>query len=129
MAKSSPVDVQSEPLFNPTGGYASYIVPAAFILIVQQSLFMAIASLGGAVFEKGGRQDRRRRGGLRAVIGQGLAHLLFAAPGLVLYLIVLPHFYGFSTLGNPLDLLAMAIPFGAVGELSGAIRGGLVQTS
>lgn len=111
LARSSPVDVESEPLFNPTGGYASYIVPAAFLLIVQQSLFTGVASLGGAVFEKGGRESRRRRGGLRAVLGQGLAHLLLASPGLALYLIVLPHFYGFSTLGDPLDLLAMAVPF------------------
>ena len=27
-----------EPLFNPTGGYASYVVPAAFVLILQQTL-------------------------------------------------------------------------------------------
>ena len=27
-----------EPLYNPTGGYASYVVPAAFVLIIQQTL-------------------------------------------------------------------------------------------
>ena len=38
----------NQPLFNPTGGYASYIVPAAFLLILQQTLFMGVASLGAA---------------------------------------------------------------------------------
>jgi ABC-2 type transport system permease protein len=32
-------------------------------------------------------------------------------PGVALYLIILPRVYGFSTLGRPLDLLLMAIPF------------------
>ena len=42
----------------------------------------------------------------------GLApHLCLAAPGLALYLIILPRIYGFSTLGNPIELLLMAIPF------------------
>ena len=38
LAKSSPVEVLNQPLFNPTGGYASYVVPAAFVLILQQTL-------------------------------------------------------------------------------------------
>jgi ABC-2 type transport system permease protein len=111
LIKSSPVELLTEPLFNPTGGYASYVVPAAFVLILQQTLLMGSASLGGVAFEQGGREARRRRGGARAVIGQALAHLCLATPGLALYLIILPRVYGFSTLGRPLDLLLMAVPF------------------
>src|SRR3984957_16402965 len=47
---SSPIDFLSQPLFNPTGGYASYVVPAAFILILQQTLLLGVASLGGATY-------------------------------------------------------------------------------
>jgi ABC-2 type transport system permease protein len=111
LIRNSPVELVSEPLFNPTGGYASYIVPAAFVLILQQTLLMGSATLGGVAFEQGGREARRRRGGARAILGQGLAHLCLAMPGVALYLIILPRAYGFSTLGRPLDLLLMAIPF------------------
>ena len=111
LIRSSPVELLTEPLYNPTGGYASYVVPAAFILILQQTLFMGAATVGGVAFESGGRLARRSRGGVRALIGQALAHLFLAAPGLALYLIILPRVYGFSTLGSPLDLLLMAIPF------------------
>jgi ABC-2 type transport system permease protein len=111
LAKSSPVESLTEPLFNPTGGYASYVVPAAFILILQQTLFMGTASMGGAAFERGGRMARRARGSVGAMFGQALAHLCLAAPGLALYLVILPRVYGFSTLGRPLDLLLVAIPF------------------
>jgi ABC-2 type transport system permease protein len=111
LARSSPVEILSQPLFNPTGGYASYIVPAAFILILQQTLLMGSATLGGVAFEQGGLGGRRRRGTVAAVIGQGLAHLLLALPGFALYLVVLPHIYGFSTNGRVLDIFVLAIPF------------------
>jgi ABC-2 type transport system permease protein len=111
LIRSSPVELVSEPLFNPTGGYASYVVPAAFVLILQQSLLMGSASLGGVAFERAGREGRRRRGAPRAVIGQALAHLCLELPALALYLIILPRVYGFSTLGRPLDLFLMAAPF------------------
>ena len=39
LTKYSPVELLTEPL-NPTGGYASYVVPAAFVLILQQTLLM-----------------------------------------------------------------------------------------
>ena len=53
------------PLFNPTGGYASYVVPAAFVLILQQTLLIGAAMLGGVAFESGGST---------AQLGRGSAH-------------------------------------------------------
>ena len=49
LASASPVEILPVPLFNPTGGYASYIVPAAFILILQQTLLMGAAALGASI--------------------------------------------------------------------------------
>ena len=37
LASASPADILLQPIFNPVGGYASYIVPAAFVLILQQT--------------------------------------------------------------------------------------------
>jgi ABC-2 type transport system permease protein len=110
VTRASPVELLSQPLFNPTGGYASYVVPAAFILILQQTLFLGVASLGGVAYEQGGRLGSRRRTG-RAIFGQAVAHLCLAMPGLALYLIILPRIYGFSTLGNVVELFLFAIPF------------------
>jgi ABC-2 type transport system permease protein len=111
LVKSSPVEVLSQPLFNPTGGYASYIVPAAFVLILQQTVLMGSATIAGLAFQQGGAGARRRRGALAAVMGQGLAHLLLALPGAVLFLVVLPRVYGFTATSHVLDLLAMLVPF------------------
>jgi ABC-2 type transport system permease protein len=111
LVRSSPVELLSQPLFNPTGGYASYVVPAAFVLILQQTLFLGSATLGGVAFEQAGAEGRRRRAGARAILGQALAHLGLALPGVALYLIILPRLYGFSTLGRLIDLFLMVLPF------------------
>ncbi len=63
LVRTSPVESVSEPLFNPTGGYAAYVVPAAFVLILQQTLLLGVASIGGAAFESAGRAEPPAAGG------------------------------------------------------------------
>jgi ABC-2 type transport system permease protein len=111
IAAKSPARVLPVPLFNPTGGYASYVVPAAFVLILQQTLLMGAAMMGGVAFESGGRAAQLARGSGIAVVGQGLAHLIIYFPALLLYLVILPRIYGFSTLGRLPDLLLFATTF------------------
>jgi ABC-2 type transport system permease protein len=104
LASSSPADVLLQPIFNPVGGYASYIVPAAFVLILQQTLLIGAAMLTGSALTKAG-------GALAGVLGRGVAHLTIYLPALALYLIVLPRIYGFSTLGHLLQIFALATVF------------------
>src|ERR1700726_2089333 len=104
LASSSPADVLLQPIFNPVGGYASYVVPAAFVLILQQTLLIGAAMLTGTALAKGG-------GALAGVFGRGIAHLTIYLPALALYLIVLPRIYGFSTLGHLPQLFPLARGF------------------
>ena len=46
-ALRDPVPLLVRPLFNPTEGYASYVVPAVLVLILQQTLLIGIGLLGG----------------------------------------------------------------------------------
>ena len=50
-------------------------------------------------------------GAFATVLGRGIAHLTIYLPALALYFIVLPRVYGFSTLGHPLQLFALASLF------------------
>jgi ABC-2 type transport system permease protein len=50
-------------------------------------------------------------GAFASVLGRGVAHLTIYLPALALYFIVLPRFYGFSTLGQPLQLFVLAALF------------------
>ncbi|MET0679146.1 MAG: ABC transporter permease, partial [Bradyrhizobium sp.] len=102
LASASPAEILIQPIFNPVGGYASYIVPAAFVLILQQTLLMAVATLTVGM---------RSAGAFTTVVGRAAAHVTIALPALALFLIVLPRLYGFSTLGQTAALFALAAPF------------------
>ena len=105
LASASPADILLQPIFNPVGGYASYIVPAAFVLILQQLLLVGASLLTVlALAQPVG-------GAFASALGRGVAHLTIYLPALALYFIVLPRVYGFSTLGQPLQLFALASLF------------------
>jgi ABC-2 type transport system permease protein len=106
LATSSPADILLQPIFNPVGGYASYVVPAAFVLILQQMLL-----IGASLLTVVALAERRAGGAFASVLGRGVAHLSIYLPALALYFIVLPRLYGFSTLGQPLQVFALASIF------------------
>jgi ABC-2 type transport system permease protein len=117
LASVSPADILLQPIFNPVGGYANYIVPAAFVLILQQMLLIGASLLTvlGLAQPAGGA--------FASVLGRGIAHLTVYLPALALYFIVLPRFYGFSTLGQPLQLLALASLFTLATSFMGQAAG------
>jgi ABC-2 type transport system permease protein len=105
LASTSPAEILLQPIFNPVGGYASYIVPAAFVLILQQMLLIGASMLTVMAL------PQPAGGAFATVLGRGIAHLTIYLPALALYFIVLPRVYGFSTLGHPLQLFALASLF------------------
>lgn len=127
LAQASPVELLAEPLYNPTGAYGAYVVPAALILILQQSLVMGVATLGGVAGEGGGAAAARARGAPAAVLGQALAHLALALPAWALYLVVLPRVYCYAATPRVVDLLVIALPFILAVSLLGQTIGALFR--
>jgi ABC-2 type transport system permease protein len=107
----SPVDLVMVPLFNPTASYSSYVVPAAFVLILHQTLLMGAAMLGGVAYQQGGAAGRGTHESPGAILGQGLAHWTIYVPAMLLYFVVMPRVYGFSTLGSFWQIVALSFPF------------------
>jgi hypothetical protein len=62
-------------------------------------------------------------GAFATVLGRGIAHLTIFLPSLALYFIVLPRVYGFSTLGDPLQLFALASLFTLATSFMGQAAG------
>jgi len=112
-AVTAPLQLTAVALFNPQGGYATYLLPAAFVLILQQTLLIATGLLGTLrQTEAEARTLGLPRPGLVAsVVGKSLAYLAVEAVILPLYLIVLPYLYGLPRLGSVLSLLGFAVPF------------------
>ena len=117
LASTSPAEVLLQPIFNPVGGYASYIVPAAFVLILQQMLLIGASMLTVITL------TQRTGGAFATVLGRGVAHLTIFLPALALYFIVLPRFYGFSTLGSPPQVFALATLFTLATSFMGQAAG------
>jgi ABC-2 type transport system permease protein len=117
LASRSPADILLQPIFNPVGGYASYIVPAAFVLILQQMLLIGASILTVIA------RAQPIGGAFATVLGRGVAHLTIYLPALTLYFIVLPRFYGFSALGQPLPLFALATVFTLATSFMGQAAG------
>jgi ABC-2 type transport system permease protein len=114
-----PMPLTAVPLFNPQGGYATYVLPAALTLILQQTLLIGVGLLGtlpGA--------DLRRRsppivaGAFATVAGKLLAYLAIEAVIVPFYLVSVPWLYGLPRLGSLAAILMFATPFVlAVGAL------------
>lgn len=123
-AATDPMPFVPVPLFNPQGGYATYVLPAAFVLILQQTLLIGVGLLGtmpGGLPPSAGA--RRRFSDLAfesiaTVSGKLLAYLVVQALIVSIYLIGLPYLYGIPRLGSVVTILAFALPFTlAVGSL------------
>ncbi len=104
LAKVSPVAQIEVPLFNPAAGYATYVLPAAFVLILQQTMLMGLALVA-----------TRRGSGLGhpvwRILGRMGAWVMLYAALLPLYLIILPALYGLPNLGSPGAVLMLGLPF------------------
>lgn len=105
LAAADPMPLTAVPLFNPQGGYATYVLPAAFVLILQQTLLIGVGLLGTLP----GRQ--KRAGPVATVLGRLLAYLVFETLVLPFYLVALPYLYGLPRLGGAWPMLALALPF------------------
>ncbi|MBX5164231.1 MULTISPECIES: ABC transporter permease [unclassified Rhizobium] len=107
-AASDPMPLTTVPLFNPQGGYATYLLPAAFVLILQQTLLIGVGLLG-TLRDEGPASSPA--GALATVLGKLLAYLILQTAVLPFYLIVLPYLYDIPRLGNPLVIFVFSLPF------------------
>ena len=113
---SSPVRIQDVKLFNPQGGFTSFLIPAVLILVVQQSLLLGVGTITGT------ERDRRRRGLLlpankhfrrpaRVVLGKAFAYLpIYFVMSYWVFFIV-PRLFGMTQVGERGELILFLFPF------------------
>lgn len=111
-----PIPYESTALFNPSNGFASFLLPAVLILIIQQTLVLGIGMLGGTARERNKFHhlvpiDRRFKGTLRVVLGKSLAYVVIYIPVCIWTLIVVPKFFSFPSVGYPWDILLFLLPY------------------
>ncbi|MFA0439112.1 ABC transporter [Vibrio sp. 10N.286.49.C2] len=115
--------LNSKPTFNPRMGYVDYVVPAVFVLILQQTLAMASGLIGGTQRQGSGYWQTQSVFSVLAV-RTGILLLIY-------YLLSVYYFgasfnmYGISTLAQPLELLTLMLPFLLVSCFIGVFVGAI----
>jgi ABC-2 type transport system permease protein len=127
-AAADPLPLTAVTLFNPQAGYATYVLPGAFVLILQQTLLMGIGLLATSKDEGTTAEQGMQVGAAATMLGKALAYLTLHAALLPCYLIVLPYLYGLPRLGDVTTILLFAVPFVLAVSLLGLIVTALMRT-
>ncbi len=108
-----PLPLISFPLFNATGGYATYVVPAVLVLMLQQTLLIGVGLLSGTQREKGFNKniDHRSVSIVSLVLGKALSYFSIYMVHVIYLFGILFRFYHFPQRGNPMDLMLFIIPY------------------
>lgn len=105
----SAIKLNMKPTFNPTMGYIEYVVPAVFVLILQQTLIMAV-----------GLQTGTQRHGLGywSQVPTGALLLAKTLVFVAIYYLLSAYYFGFSFerlnvnhVANAGELLTLLLPF------------------
>ena len=113
---AEPLKFVDNAMANRAGGFASYGIPAALILIIQQTLIIAIGILAGTARERHMFHtlvplDRKRMGILRLVTGKVAAYFIIYAFLCVYMLGFIPRWFGYEQSAGFKQLIALIIPF------------------
>jgi len=113
---AEPVKLVDNSMANQAGGFASYGIPAALILIIQQTLIIAIGILAGTarerhVFGTLVTTNRRKMGTLRLVVGKGAAYFTIYAMLSIYILGMIPQWFGYGQSADLMELIVLISPF------------------
>ena len=113
---TAPIEYEEVSLFNPQDGFASFLIPAVLILIIQQTLLLGIGLSAGTARETNRYQDlvplsRKYNGTLRIVLGKSLAYFLIYAMISAYVLCAIPKMFSLVQIANPVTLLVFTLPY------------------
>lgn len=111
-----PIAYEEVSLFNPQNGFATFLIPAVLILIIQQTLLLGVGMAAGTARETNRFHtllpiERHHTGLLRIVQGKAFAYLLVYIPISVYVLAVVPRLFSLNQIGNPTDMAFFVMPF------------------
>jgi len=121
------VRVDAGPLFNPSGGYAFYVVPAVLILVMQQTLLIGVAVMGGARRE-GLVASAANAGALAVLVGRAFAYVTWYSFYPLFYLTVVYRAYDFPSPGDPFSAMVFLAPFLVAVAMLGITLAGLFRS-
>lgn len=112
----NPIPYESVALFNSQNGFASFLVPAILILVIQQTLILGIGMLGGTAREKNRFHSlvpvsRHFNGTLRIVFGKSLTYVILYTVVCLWALAIVPRLFSLPQVGEPWAIFLFILPY------------------
>lgn len=112
--QTEPIRVDDVPIFNTTVGYGNFILPGVLILILQQTMLLAIGMTAGTWRERYGHiipPTLARYGTVRILAGRMMAYATLYAVLSAYILLVIPRMFGFVSLVHGWDMIVLCTSF------------------
>ncbi len=111
-----PLEFDEVSIFNSTGGYGSFLLPAVLILVIQQTLLLGIGLAAGTNRENNRYGelipiDQHYRGLFRIVMGKALCYFMIYALVAAYLTMILPSLFHFPLLGSLRSLIGLMVPY------------------
>lgn len=111
-----PIEYEDVALYNPTNGFAAFLIPAVLMLIIQQTLLLGIGLSVGTAREHNRFKDlvpinRHYNGTLRIVLGKGLSYFMVYSLVSVYILCVVPWLFSLNRIALPDVLGLFTLPY------------------
>ncbi len=111
-----PLDYAEVAIFNPQGGYGSFVLPGVLILILQQTLVLGIGMSAGTARERNRYKQlipvtRPYRNVFRIVFGKSLCYLMIYILMGAWLVIAVPRLFHFPQLASWQSLLFLMMPY------------------
>ena len=113
LANDKAVDIVSEPLYNTSEGYGTYLIPPVMVIIIFQTLMITVAMRCGEEKTTGLQDNKTTSLGSSAkiVLGKAFANVMIYSVFSVFFLGLLPMIFHLPHLGNSFDIIVMMIPY------------------
>lgn len=113
---AAPILYEDVALFNPQTGFATFLLPAVLILIIQQTLLLGVGLLAGTSRENNRLKEiipisRHYLGTYRVVFGKSFAYLLIYLVVAAYLLLVVPHLFRFVQLADFSTIAWFSLPY------------------
>ena len=105
-----PVRYEPVALYNAQNGFASFLIPAVLVLVIQQTMLLGIGLIAGTRRERGLKIDGHM-GTFAVLTGTALAFITVYIPGSAYVLCVVPAIFNLPQTGSLWQLAMLMLPF------------------
>lgn len=113
---TAPIEYEDISIFNSQNGFASFLIPAVLILIIQQTLLLGVGLSAGTARENNRFRDlvpmsRHYHGTLRIVLGKSLTYFMIYAVMSAYMLCLVPKMFSLVQIAQASTLAAFILPY------------------